>query len=158
MGDFKDKTGKTRVGKFLQTLGEKAVPLAEMALNVAAKATGIDHLEELADKIGKSPDLTDFEKNRALQLLDMDLAEMEQVSERWKSDMVSDSWLSKNVRPLVMIYLIVSSTIILILDSMQQNYFVVKDVWVSLLSNLLVTVIVAYFSSRGVEKFKKMSK
>ena len=77
------------------------------------------------------------------------------VSERWKSDMVSDSWLSKNVRPLTLLYLLLVFSILVIFDSI-ENSFVVKVGWVSLVESLLITVVVAYFGGRSYEKGKKI--
>jgi hypothetical protein len=76
---------------------------------------------------------------------------MENVSKRWDSDMKSDSWLSKNTRPLTLIYLTLASTILIIIDSF-HTLFDVDTAWVELLKTLLITVYVAYFGSRGAEK------
>ena len=84
----------------------------------------------------------------------MDLAEMQEVTERWKSDMGSDSWLSKNTRPLVLIYLTFATTVFIIIDS--ATNWVINFSWIELLKTLLVTVYVAYFGSRGIEKVKKI--
>jgi hypothetical protein len=73
-------------------------------------------------------------------------AEMQkQVTERWKMDMQSDSWLSKNIRPLVLIIFIDAGII----------QFEVKSSWVDLLQLVLITVIGAYFGGRSLEKVKK---
>jgi hypothetical protein len=76
------------------------------------------------------------------------------ITERWKYDMESDSWLSKNTRPLVMLSLLAFLFIIIIFDSSIKDKFEVKDSYVTLMETLLVTVTIAYFGSRGVEKFK----
>ena len=82
-------------------------------------------------------------------------AEMQkQVTERWKVDMTSDSWLSKNIRPLVLIFL-VTSTILLIFIDAGLLKFEVKSSWVDLLQLVLITVIGAYFGGRSLEKVKK---
>jgi hypothetical protein len=70
--------------------------------------------------------------------------------------MVSDSWLSKNTRPLTLIFLTVSMVLFVLLDSMIDS-FIVETQWIELLKSLLITVYVAYFGSRGVEKFKTIS-
>ena len=81
--------------------------------------------------------------------------EMErQVTARWDSDMKSDSWLSKNVRPLTLIFLVVSSVLMIFIDAGTIK-FVVDDEWKSLLQLVLVTVIGAYFGGRSYEKIKK---
>ena len=78
----------------------------------------------------------------------------EEVTERWQSDMQSDSWLSKNVRPLVLIFLVVSTVLMIFIDAGVIN-FVVEAKWTDLLQTVLVTVIAAYFGSRGFEKINK---
>ena len=92
----------------------------------------------------------------ALKLLDQDIAEMNNISNRWQSDMTSDSWLSKNTRPLTLIYLTLAMTIFIVLDS--TVVLEINNGWVSLLEALLITVYVAYFGSRGAEKIQKLRK
>ena len=87
----------------------------------------------------------------------MDVVEMQEVSKRWESDMKSDSWLSKNTRPMTLIFLTISTVFIIILDSLNID-FGVNTEWIDLLKSLLITTYVAYFGSRGVEKFKSISK
>jgi hypothetical protein len=82
---------------------------------------------------------------------------MENVSKRWESDMKSDSWLSKNTRPITLIYLTLASTILIIIDSFHMA-FNVDSAWVELLKTLLITVYVAYFGSRGAEKITNLKK
>ena len=101
--------------------------------------------------------LTPQDKETALKLLEMDSQEIQEVSKRWDSDMQSDSWLSKNVRPITLIYLTLATTIYIVLDSLQID-FKIDEAWIELLKTLLVTIYVAYFGSRGFEKFKKITK
>jgi hypothetical protein len=77
-----------------------------------------------------------------------------QVTERWKMDMASDSWLSKNIRPLVLIFLVVSTVLLIFIDA-GIIQFEVKSSWVDLLQLVLITVIGAYFGGRSLEKVKK---
>jgi hypothetical protein len=77
-----------------------------------------------------------------------------QITDRWSADMNSDSWLSKNVRPMVLIFLIVCTMILIFIDAGSIK-FVVEDKWTDLLQLTLITVIGAYFGGRSVEKFKK---
>ena len=82
-------------------------------------------------------------------------AEMQkQVTERWKVDMQSDSWLSKNIRPMVLIFLVVSTVLLIFIDA-GIIQFEVKASWVDLLQLVLITVIGAYFGGRSLEKVKK---
>ena len=81
--------------------------------------------------------------------------EMEKnITRRWEADLKSDSWLSKNVRPLVMIFLIVCTMLLIFIDAGALN-FEVKSSWVDLLQLVLITVIGAYFGGRSLEKVKK---
>ena len=82
-------------------------------------------------------------------------AEMQkQVTARWSMDMNSDSWLSKNIRPLVLIFLVVSTMLLVFIDA-GVIAFEVKASWVDLLQLVLITVIGAYFGGRSLEKVKK---
>ena len=83
--------------------------------------------------------------------------EMEtEITSRWASDMNSDSWLSKNVRPMVLIFLVVSTVILVFIDAGVIE-FIVEDKWVDLLQLVLITVIGAYFGGRSMEKVKNIS-
>ena len=85
-------------------------------------------------------------------------AEMQkQVTERWKLDMNSDSWLSKNIRPLVLVFLVVATILLIFIDAGAIN-FKVEDKWTDLLQLVLITVIGAYFGGRSFEKAKKIKK
>jgi len=82
-------------------------------------------------------------------------AEMQkQVTERWKVDMNSDSWLSKNIRPLVLVFLVVATILLIFIDAGTIS-FKVQDKWTDLLQLVLITVIGAYFGGRSLEKVKK---
>ena len=81
--------------------------------------------------------------------------EMEKnITSRWEADLKSDSWLSKNVRPLVLIFLIVCTMLLIFIDAGALD-FEVKSSWVDLLQLVLITVIGAYFGGRSFEKVKK---
>ena len=81
--------------------------------------------------------------------------EMEKnITERWKMDMQSDSWLSKNIRPLVLVFLVVSTVLMIFIDAGTITV-VVEDKWTDLLQLVLITVIGAYFGGRSLEKVKK---
>ena len=82
-------------------------------------------------------------------------AEMQKnVSDRWKYDMESDSWLSKNVRPLVLVFLIFSTILLIFIEGGNIDFFI-KEEWIGLLQVILLTVIGAYFGGRSIEKVNK---
>ena len=75
------------------------------------------------------------------------------VTERWKSDMASDSWLSKNVRPMTLIFVLVCTMLLIFIDAGQIN-FIVEDKWTDLLQIVLITIVGSYFGGRSIEKLK----
>ena len=77
------------------------------------------------------------------------------ITDRWKADMNSDSWLSKNVRPLVLIFLVISTVLMIFIDAGTIK-FTVEEKWTDLLQLVLITVIGAYFGGRSYEKGTKV--
>jgi len=144
---FKD----TKVGKFLK---EKAPGILDQVGDVLPDQGVLGIIKNLIDK---DETMLPQDKETAMALLNQETIEMQEVTKRWTSDMNSDSWLSKNTRPLALIFLTIATTLMIIVDSTGLN-FEVKHSWVMLLETLLVTVYVAYFGSRGAEKFKSISK
>ena len=94
-------------------------------------------------------------KRKLKELIMSHEAQMEKnITDRWIADMNSDSWLSKNVRPMVLIFLIVCTMLLIFIDAGALT-FTVEEKWTDLLQLVLITVIGAYFGGRSVEKFKK---
>ena len=94
-------------------------------------------------------------KQKMKELVSNYEVEMEKtITDRWKSDMASDSWMSKNVRPMVLIFLVVSTVLMIFIDAGAIS-FDVEAKWTDLLQLVLITVIGAYFGGRSLEKTKK---
>jgi hypothetical protein len=146
----KKKFKETKVGIFLK---EKAPTILNTVGEFLPDQGGIGIVKNL---ISGDSTINAKDKETALKLLDQDIAEMNNISDRWNSDMKSDSWLSKNTRPMTLIYLTLAMTIFIVLDS--SVLLEINDGWVSLLEALLITVYVAYFGSRGAEKITKIKK
>lgn len=98
-----------------------------------------------------------FEKELTQILLEAEAVQQRNVTERWSVDMTSDSWLSKNVRPLVLLFLVVAVVVMVFIDAGAID-FDVKENWVDLLQIVLITVISAYFGGRSIEKVGKIKK
>jgi hypothetical protein len=145
----KKKFKDTKLGQFLASKGSDIVGLVGDTL----PNQGL--LGVLKNVIDKDDALPAEDKEKALKLLEMDSIEMQEVSKRWSSDMASDSWLSKNTRPMTLIFLTISMVCLILLDSFNID-FSIDGSWVDLLKSLLVTVYVAYYGSRGAEKFKSI--
>ena len=76
-----------------------------------------------------------------------------QISERWKADMASDSWLSKNVRPMTLIFVLVCTMVLIFIDAGFIS-FDVEAKWVDLLQLTVITIVASYFGGRSIEKVK----
>tara|TARA_B100000809_G_scaffold35204_2_gene30964 strand:- start:1807 stop:2103 length:297 start_codon:yes stop_codon:yes gene_type:complete len=92
-----------------------------------------------------------------LAALEADKIEMQEVTKRWNSDVLSDSWLSKNVRPITLVYLLSVMLTLIILDSFIVELDV-KPNWVALIKSLLLIVFGGYSGARSVEMVMKIVK
>jgi hypothetical protein len=108
---------------------------------------------EVIKAISKDKDIPAKDKEMMLADLQQDVAEMQEVTKRWQSDMSSSSWLASNIRPLSLAFLTLSLFIYIILDSALEG-FKIDDEWVSLLGNLLMLVYGGYFGARTLEKIR----
>jgi len=142
---------ETKIGAFLAS---KAPKVLEAIGDVLPDQGGLGVVKNLITSDNK---IKAVDKEQAMKLIEQDLQELKEVSSRWRADMKSDSWLSKNTRPLALIFLTVASVFIMSVDSFHMQ-FQVNSAWVDLLKTLLVTVYVAYFGSRGAEKITKINK
>ena len=149
----KKKFKETKVGSFLL---DKAPSILGVVGDVLPDAGVLGIVKGLIEKEPATV-LPPEDKEKALKLLELDLIEMQEVSKRWDSDMKSDSWLSKNTRPITLIYLTLITSLYIILDSLNIA-FDIDESWVELLKTLLVTIYVAYFGSRGFEKYTTIKK
>ena len=147
----KKKFKDTRVGKFLS----KAAPNILKGVSDVIPDAGI--LKLVGGLISKDDAITPKDKEEALKLLELDIIEIQEVSKRWSSDMSSDSWLSKNVRPMMLIFLTVSTWLLILMDSLNIDFGVSTE-WIGLLKSLLITVFISYYGSRGIEKYQYISK
>jgi len=146
----KKKFKDTRVGKFLV----KAAPsILGVAGDLLPDAGVLGMVKQL---ISNDSELPAKDKEEALKLIELDIIEAQEISKRWTADMASDSYLSKNTRPMTLIFLTVAMVFLIVLDSLNIDFGVNVE-WIELLKSLLITVYVAYFGSRGVEKFKYIS-
>ena len=142
---------ETKVGVFLASKAPKVLS----ALGDVLPDQGT--LGVVKNLISSDTKIKAVDKEQAMKLIEQDLQELKEVSSRWRADMKSDSWLSKNTRPLALVFLTVSSVFMMAVDSFHMQ-FDVDESWINLLKTLLVTVYVAYFGSRGAEKITKINK
>jgi hypothetical protein len=116
---------------------------------------------KLVDKLIPDPqakaqaqlDLAKLAQEGKLAELQADMNEQNNVSERWKSDLASDSWLSKNVRPMTLVALLVAYFIFATASAFEIN---VKQSYVELLGQMIMLIVSAYFGGRTLEKIVDM--
>jgi hypothetical protein len=121
----------------------------------AGASTLVDSVGGVIDDLVTTDDERMAAKAKLKQIVLDHEAKMEQnITDRWTADMNSDSWLSKNVRPLVLIFLVVCTVLMIFIDAGSIK-FTVEEKWTDLLQLVLITVIGAYFGGRTMEKRKK---
>ena len=96
--------------------------------------------------------LLEMQQNGELAQIQADTAEAQEVSKRWEADMTSDSWLSKNIRPMTLVYLLTAYLAMAVLDGFG---FKIAEAYVTLLGQWGMLVMGAYFGGRTLEKVLK---
>ena len=118
----------------------------------------IEKIASVADKfIQTKEEKALFEKDMIEVFIAAEAAMQKNVTERWKADLEHGNWLTRSVRPMVMVFLILSTVLMVFIDS-GSIQFQVEEKWVDLLQLVLITVIGAYFGGRSIEKMKKTNK
>ena len=139
------------VGKLLLGVASTVNPTLGKVLE------GVTDPKQAIQEITKA-DIPPEDKFKLQQLLyEAQQVEMEEVTKRWNADMSSDNKLSKSVRPLTLIFLFVSTVVLIFIDSGFIN-FAVDNEWKELLKMLLITITAAYFGGRSYEKGKSINK
>ena len=145
---FKDST----VGKML--LG--AAGLINPALGSVLQ--GITSPQDAIAEITKA-DISQDDKIKLQQLIyDQQNKELESITSRWQADSMSDSWLSKNVRPLVLVWCICIFSLAGILDSVENIPFQINSLWNDTFEKVMMAVVLAYFGGRTTEKATSLFK
>ena len=152
MSKPKKKFAETTVGKLLFGAASMASP----ALGNVLK--GVTSPGEAIAAIGKS-DVSSDDKIKLQQLIyEQQNKEMESITSRWQADSTSDSWLSKNVRPLVLVWCIVVFSFAGILDSVESTPFNIGVTWNDTFEKVMMAVVLAYFGGRSGEKVTSIFK
>ena len=147
----------TNVGNFLRKLVSSGKNIGGELLSAAAGITGMDQIPLVARLIGEDPHLSPEDKALALEQLELDKLEMQEITKRHQNDMSSDNWWSKTIRPLTLAFLLCVMFILAMLDSTFEG-FNVKESWIDMLSTLLFTAVTFYYGARTTEKIMQMVK
>ncbi len=152
MSKPKKKFAETTVGKLLFGAASLINPTLGNLISGASTPA------EAIAAIGKS-DVSSEEKIKLQQLIfEQQNKEMEAVTSRWQADQMSDSWLSKNVRPLVLVWCIVIFSLAGILDSVESIPFHIGVTWNDTFEKVMMAVVLAYFGGRSSEKVTSIFK
>ena len=143
------KENGTKVGNFLRKIN-----FSTAAEVVGSLVTG-DIKSAIEVISNKDNGMTPEEREFALTVMKMDIEEMESVTRRWESDNMADSFLTKNVRPLSLVFLTIATVVLIYLDSFNVSIEVPSE-WIELLKSLLLGIYIAYFGSRGIEKYRNI--
>jgi len=142
----KKKFKDTTVGKLLFGAASVINPTLGSVLQ------GVTNPKEAIAEIGKAKISTD-DKIKLQQLIyEQQNKEMESITSRWQADAASDSWLSKNVRPLVLVWCIVVFSFAGIFDSIESIPFHINEVWNDTFEKVMMACVLAYFGGRTAEK------
>ena len=115
----------------------------------------VDKLASVADRFIRTKDeKANFEKEMTQIFIEAESQMQKNVTERWKADLEHGNWLTRSVRPLVLIFLIVATVLMVFIDS-GSIHFTVEEKWTDLLQLVLMTTIGAYFGGRSAEKFNQ---
>jgi hypothetical protein len=143
------KIKDTKVGIWLK---DKAPDVLETVGELLPDQGALGVVKRLIDL---EPNMTAQEKMEfEKMLMEYESNAQDNVTERWKSDMMSDSWLSKNIRPMILMYLILSFTIFVVTDSIENVGFNINESYIDVFSVLMTTAFTAYFAGRSYEKVR----
>ena len=114
----------------------------------------VGNASEILDEIITTKEEKLEAKRKIKELILNHRVDMEkQISERWKADMASDSWLSKNVRPMTLIFVLACTMLLIFIDAGFIS-FDVESKWVDLLQLTVLTIVASYFGGRSIEKVR----
>jgi hypothetical protein len=134
----------TELGNFLRSINFKDVG------SVVASVLSGD-IKSAIETLSNSDQISEEELKMALKKLEMDVVEMQEVTKRWVSDNQTDSYMTKNIRPLTLGFLTATLFVYIILDSSLEG-FSVDDEWIGLLKGLMMLTYGGYFGVRSAEK------
>jgi len=148
----KKKFKETTVGKLLFGAASMINPTLGKVLS------GVSSPKEALAEIGKSK-ISNEDKIKLQQMIyEQQNKEIEAVTNRWQADSISDSWLSKNVRPMVLVWCIVVFSLAGILDSIESVPFHIGATWNDTFEKVMMAVVLAYFGGRTAEKSSSIFK
>jgi len=156
-GKYKEKNGTTRVGDALRWLVKQGKNISPEILTLAGDLTGVEALSKLGNAIKVDKNISQVDKDLLIAELNRDVQLEQEITKRWVADANSDNYLSKNIRPLTLAFLLVCMFTFIMLDSSLEGFKMASE-WIGLLKGLLMTAVGGYFVIRGAEKITNVIK
>ena len=141
----------TFVGNALRFFVEQGKTISPAILDIASTITGVEGLSALGDAIRGDKNMSQPDKDLLIRQIELDITMEQEITKRWEADLHSDSWMSKNIRPLTLSFLLACMFVFIMLDSSLQG-FEINEEWIGLLKGLLMTAVGGYFVVRSGEK------
>ena len=141
----------TFVGNALRFLAEQGKTISPAILDIAGTITGVEGLSALGDAIRGDKAMSQPDKDLLIRQIELEITMEQEITKRWEADLHSDSFWSKNIRPMTLAFLLFCMFIFIMLDSSLEG-FKIKEEWIGLLKGLLMTAVGGYFVVRSGEK------
>tara|TARA_R110002126_G_scaffold288997_1_gene443351 strand:+ start:399 stop:887 length:489 start_codon:yes stop_codon:yes gene_type:complete len=147
----KNGGGGTFVGNALRLLAEQGKNISPAILDIAGAITGVKGLNALGDAIRGDSGMQQADKDLLIRQIELDITMEQEITKRWEADLHSDSFWSKNIRPMTLAFLLICMFVFIMLDSSMKG-FKINEEWIGLLKGLLMTAVGGYFVVRSGEK------
>ena len=147
----KNGGGGTFVGNALRLLAEQGKSISPAILDIAGAITGVKGLNALGDAIRGDSGMQQADKDLLIRQIELDITMEQEITKRWEADLHSDSFWSKNIRPMTLAFLLICMFVFIMLDSSMKG-FKINEEWIGLLKGLLMTAVGGYFVVRSGEK------
>ena len=141
----------TFVGNALRFLAEQGKTVSPAILDIAGTITGVEGLSALGDAIRGDKAMSQPDKDLLIRQIELEITMEQEITKRWEADLHSDSFWSKNIRPMTLAFLLVFMFIFIMLYSSLEG-FEINEEWMGLLKGLLMTAVGGYFVVRSGEK------
>jgi hypothetical protein len=147
---YREKHGKTRVGRMIQSIGNVAPDLLQLAGDI----TGVEALEKLGKRLDRDPSIDQADKDNLRVAIQQDIEEAREITKRWESDNNQESWLPRNIRPLTLITVICFTLLVILLDACPLDFSVSAHAF-NYLEMISLTALGGYFAVRSFDKHSK---
>ena len=151
----------TFIGNAIRALASSGKVISPIILDLASNVNGLGGLSKLADAIRGDDNIDTSDKTYLLAELRADVEQEKERTKRWELDMNSDSWMSKNARPIALYNMLLMFDLVIIAALFNRELrneivaLAIPDIYITLFTSAFLTVLNGYFILRTVEKRNK---